>query len=146
MPGEERLEVGLPALVEAAEREREPARGDEKDHDEHVRDRRRKVARELAAEDGDHRAHAVAPPVIDRNTSSRRPDSRCSSASSQRWLSASALIGASGSLPRAGNAVMRPLFGSTSVLSTSFKPSIALRAAGSSSGFASLSDTALWNR
>ena len=88
-----------PRLVEAAVEEREHAGEHEEDHDEHVSDRRREIARELALEYGGDAAHAVAPPVIERNTSSRRPDSKCSSASGQRCRSASALIGASGSLP-----------------------------------------------
>ena len=44
-------EIGLAALVEVAEVERERAREDEEDHDEHVRDRSREVARELALHD-----------------------------------------------------------------------------------------------
>src|SRR5688500_1093650 len=143
MPIKERAEIGLPRLIEAAVEERKPTRDDQEDHDEHVRDWRREVARELALEHGRDAAHAVAPPVIERNTSSRRPDSRCSSASGHRWRSASALIGARGSLPDAGNAVMRPFFSSSSVLATSGSSLIALRAAGISSGLESFSDTAL---
>src|SRR5688572_3686015 len=143
MPVEERAEIGLAGLVEPAVEEREPTRDDEEDHDEHVRNRRREVARELALEHRGDAAHAAAPPVIERNTSSKRPDSRCSSASGQRWRSASALMGASGSLPGDGNAVMTPFFSSSSVLATSGSILIALRADGISSGFVSFSDTAL---
>src|SRR6187455_2985767 len=75
MPGEKRREIRLAALVERAEEEREPTRDGEEDHDEHIRDRRREIARELALQHrGNARHHAAAPPVIDRNTSSSRPD------------------------------------------------------------------------
>src|SRR4029079_18504368 len=47
---------------------------DQKYRDEHIRDRSREVARELALHDGDHAVHAAAPPVIDRKTSSSRRD------------------------------------------------------------------------
>ena len=45
---EERLQVGLAALVEVAEVERERAGQDQEDHDEHVRDRRREVAARIS--------------------------------------------------------------------------------------------------
>ena len=52
---EERLQVGLAALVEIAEIERERAGQHQEDHDEHVRDRRREIAAQLALEDRDDR-------------------------------------------------------------------------------------------
>src|SRR5437879_10612205 len=56
---EERREVGLAALVEAAQIEREGVRQHQKDENEHVRERRCKVTRELAAHDDAHVAHGA---------------------------------------------------------------------------------------
>src|SRR5438105_15731737 len=73
MEGEERIEVGLAALVEVSEIEREDVGEEQEDDDENVRERRREVARELAAHDDAHVAHDAAGPqaVMVRNTSSR---------------------------------------------------------------------------
>src|SRR5690606_14364499 len=146
MEREERREIRLVTLVEPAEIGRERVRHDEEDRDEHVGDGRREVARELPLEHRRNPFHALAPPVIVRNTSSRRPVSSWSSSSFQPCRSASRPIGISGSRPSAGKAVSRPLEVSTSVSATSGRAPISARTVSRSDASASLSETALWNR
>src|SRR5690606_17227691 len=142
---EERREIRLAPLVEIAEIERERVCDDQKDDDEDVRNRRRDIAGELPLEDREHPVHALAPPVIVRNTSSSRPVSRCSSSSAQPCCSASRLIGGSRTRFAAGKAVSRPVRSSSSTDSTSGSAAISAFAARMCVGSVSLSDTALWN-
>src|SRR5436305_13323221 len=118
MEGEERIEVGLAALVEVSEIEREDVGEEQEDDDENVRERRREVARELAAHDDAHVAHDAAGPqaVMVRNTSSRRPDSRCSPLSFSPGRPASSGTAGRMVAPALGSAVSRP---SRSLTSTS---------------------------
>ncbi len=57
MEGEERPEIRLAPLVEAAEIEREPVGEHEKDQDEDIRQRCREITRQLAAQNDAHVAH-----------------------------------------------------------------------------------------
>ena len=86
MKGEEGLQIGLAALEEIADEEGQHPRHHEKDDDEHIGERRREIAGQLAAEDGQdvaHRCQAAAATgagsggavVISRKTSSSRPRS-----------------------------------------------------------------------
>src|SRR5271166_2648222 len=81
--GEERIEVGLAAIEEAAEVEGQRALQDEEDDDEHRGDRSGEIAAEFALRDDEDVAHAHATSIVNcRNTSSSLPDGclRCSSA------------------------------------------------------------------
>src|SRR5215472_753806 len=87
MEVEEGLEIGLPALEEIADKERQSSRHHEKDDDEHIGQRGREVPSQLAAENREgavHRDQAAAAAiaegrsgavVISRKTSSSRPRS-----------------------------------------------------------------------
>src|SRR5262249_23223562 len=124
MEVEERLQVGLAALVEVAEVERERAGQDQEDHDEDVGDRRREVAAQLALEDRDDAAHVraslpVAPCVTVRNTSSSRPPSSASSRTATPCAFSASLTATKMARPGFGNAVMRLSCGSTSIAATS---------------------------
>src|SRR5215469_10982557 len=57
MKGEEGLKIGLTALEEVPDEERQYPRHDEKDDDEHIGQRRREIGGQLAAEDGENVAH-----------------------------------------------------------------------------------------
>ena len=92
---EERRQVRLAALVEAAQVEREQAGQHQEDDDEHVGEGRREVAAQFPAGDAADDCHYAAPPalpaavaspsvVIARNTSSSRPASRRSCSTGQR--------------------------------------------------------------
>src|SRR5260370_25299688 len=61
MKGEEGLEIGLATLEKVADEERQYARNQEKYDDEHIRERRRKIVGQLAAEDGQDVAHGITP-------------------------------------------------------------------------------------
>src|SRR5690606_29415005 len=138
MECEERPEIRLATLVEVTQVESERAREHEKDHDEHVGERRQEIALELALRDRGYAAHALAPPVMVRNTSSSRPASRCSSANSHPRAAASSLIARSGSRPGVGSAVSRPTFSSSSIACTSGSAVIKSRASSTLAGSASL--------
>src|SRR6516164_10540607 len=99
MKGKEGLQVGLPALEEITEKERQYSGHDQKDDDEHVGERSGKIACELAAKDGQdvaHRHQAAAATgaasggtvVISRKTSSSRPRSTLRPVTSQPWARA----------------------------------------------------------
>src|SRR5436190_6413361 len=77
MPAEERREARLAALEERARGKREEPGEQQKDHQEHVRDRRREVRFELAPADDPDRSHvsAVSGSVRLRKTSSSSPRS-----------------------------------------------------------------------
>src|SRR5689334_9322660 len=144
MEVEEWLQIGLPALVEIAEIERECAGQDQKDHDEDVSDRRSEIALQLALEYGDDAAHVraslpAASWVIVRNTSSRRPPSSASSRTETPCALSASLTSTKIARPGFGNAVMRPSCGSTSIAATS-----ATRASASFAAltFSAVSDTA----
>ena len=62
MEAEERIQVRLAALVEAAEVEGEGVRQHQEDEDEDVRERRCEITRELAAHDDAHVAHGAFVP------------------------------------------------------------------------------------
>src|SRR5271169_4520002 len=57
MKGEKGLQVGLPALEEITEKERQYSGHDQKDDDEHIGERSGKIACELTAKDGQDVAH-----------------------------------------------------------------------------------------
>src|SRR3954451_19175166 len=59
MEREEGLQVGLAAFEEIAHEKGQDPGEHEKDDDEHVGERRREIAGELAAEDGEGIAHAI---------------------------------------------------------------------------------------
>src|SRR5271163_1990090 len=99
MKGKEGLQVGLPALEEIAEKERQYSRHDQKDDNEHVGERSSEIAGELTAKYGQDVAHcrqAAAAAgaacggtvVISRKTSSSRPRSTLRPVTSQPWARA----------------------------------------------------------
>src|SRR5204863_1590071 len=55
--GEEGLQIGLAAVEEIADKEGQDAREHKKDNDEQIGERGRKIAPELAAEDGEGAGH-----------------------------------------------------------------------------------------
>src|SRR5690606_7063195 len=129
----------------AAEVERERARQQQEDHDEHVRDRSREVTAQFAPEDCQGAVHertsVPAACVIVRNTSSRRPASSCNSRTATLRSFSTSLIGTKIERPGFGNAVMRLSCGSTSI--------DAMSATRASASFAScmsdaVSETAWW--
>src|SRR5579859_6059875 len=161
MPAEERLQIGLTALKQASELKREYRGQQQKEEDEDVSQRGREVALELAPENHQDLVQVCAPPsdpgagvnaarsaavgrVSVRNTSSRRPDSRCSSGTSQSCFTISALTGGSAFLPGRGTAVSRRSRSSASTLATSASPAISRRAAWNSSVLSKRSVTAWW--
>src|SRR5688572_22408758 len=77
MPAEERRQARFAALEERARGEREEPGEQQKDHQEHVRDRRREIRLELAPADDPDRPHAFAVSgcVRLRKTSSSSPRS-----------------------------------------------------------------------
>src|SRR5271166_2262538 len=80
--GEERVQVGLAAIEEAAEVEGQCALQDEEYDDEHGGDRGGEIAAKFASGDDEDVAHAYAASIVNcRNTSSSFPDGcrRCSS-------------------------------------------------------------------
>src|SRR5580658_1185251 len=143
MEGEERLEIRLAALVEAAQVEREGVRQYQEDEDEHISQRRREVTRELAAHDDAHVVHGVssAQAVMVRNTSSSRPDSRCSSLSLRPCRAASSDTAGRMVAPARGSAVRRASRSLTSRAATAGNAATAARAAVSCPGSSSCIDT-----
>src|SRR5271165_874864 len=138
MKGEERLEIGLAAFEEIADKECQYSRHHEKDDDEHIGERRRKIGGQFAAENGQdvaHWNHAAAAPaggalVISRKTSSSRPRSTCRPVIVQPRSRARSPMSPTTSFPARGNTMSPP----PTVGSTAATPG---RAASSALTFAS---------
>src|SRR5262249_31700392 len=138
-PAEEGLQVGLVAVEEAAHLEGEEAGEHQEDEDEDEGQGRGEIALELALENDLDGIHAATPSlgvcsrvlgwVRVRNTSSSRPDSRCSSGTSQSFLAIRAETAASGLAPGLGMAVIFSSRSFDSMPETSLRAAISRRAA-----------------
>src|SRR4030095_5727265 len=139
---EERGKVRLATLVEAAKVKGEDTRQQQENDDEDVRDRRGKVTRQLAPEYRTDISHQ-APCVTARNTSSSRPDSRCSSLIDHCSRRASSLRSGRMGWPDFGSAVRRSSFSRASTAATCGKEAMTSRARASKLASAKPSVTAL---
>src|SRR6516164_1470790 len=99
MKGEKGLQVSLAPLKEIAEEKCQHSRHDQKYYDEHISERGREIAGELAAKNGQDIAHcrqaaaatgagSCGTVVISRKTSSSRPRSTLRPVTSQPWARA----------------------------------------------------------
>src|SRR5258708_24740144 len=108
MPEEKRDQRGILALEESADHEGEKSRQQQKDHNEHISDRRGKISREFPFGDGPDvcpgvhffSSFAVSGMVMLRKISSSLPSSVCIS-SIRQPCAASPMLCASAPLPAA---------------------------------------------
>src|SRR5580704_12858935 len=132
MPTKKRLQVGLIPLQKAADLEGKYRRQTQKDDDENVGQRGCEITAQFAPENHQNLVHArgsAALPdtsipggarwVKERNTSSRRPDSKCNSGTSQLYLLMIALTADKALAPGFGTAVSLSSRASDSISATS---------------------------
>src|SRR5450432_4099916 len=154
MPAKKGLKIRLIALQEAAHLKGENRCEHQENDDEDIGQGRREIAAQFAPKNHEHLVHttssaagaALMPSgsVSDRNTSSRRPDSKCNSGTSHLYLTIIALTADNTFDPGLGMAVRRSSRASDSTAATSGSSEISRTAALSSSPLSNLKLTAWW--